>query len=97
VEWVSIMPKQCAAEEVEVNYNIGDLVRRHSGTKIGDLVQHQDNRIGIVLSEVFDFRPTWEDVYPAVLVRTRHGLPPHDEGDWIWQLEDIEVLGEVCN
>ena len=26
VEWVYIMPEQCAAEEVEVNYNIGDLV-----------------------------------------------------------------------
>ena len=39
VEWVSIMPKQCAAEEVEVNYNIGDLVRRHSGTKIGVVIK----------------------------------------------------------
>ena len=26
VEWVFIMPEQCATEEVEVNYNIGDLV-----------------------------------------------------------------------
>jgi hypothetical protein len=26
VEWVFVMPKQCAAEEVGVNYNIGDLV-----------------------------------------------------------------------
>ena len=26
VEWVFVMPEQCAAEEVEVNYNIGDLV-----------------------------------------------------------------------
>jgi len=26
VEWMFIMPKQCAAEEVGVNYSIGDLV-----------------------------------------------------------------------
>jgi hypothetical protein len=26
MEWVFIMPEQCAAEEVEVKYNVGDLV-----------------------------------------------------------------------
>jgi len=26
VEWVFVMPEQCAAEKVELNYNIGDLV-----------------------------------------------------------------------
>ena len=26
VEWVFIMSEQCAIEEVEVNYNVGDLV-----------------------------------------------------------------------
>ena len=26
MEWVFIMPERCAIEEVEVNYNIGDLV-----------------------------------------------------------------------
>ena len=26
VEWVFVMPEQCATEEVEVSYNLGDLV-----------------------------------------------------------------------
>jgi hypothetical protein len=26
VEWVFVMPEQCATEEVDVSYNIGDLV-----------------------------------------------------------------------
>ena len=26
MEWVYVMPEQCAAEKVELNYNIGDLV-----------------------------------------------------------------------
>ena len=61
--------------------------------KVGDLVQHQGERLGIVISEVFDFRPTWEDYHPAVEVRTKHGLTG-EEGVWMWLLEDIEVLGQ---
>ena len=64
--------------------------------KVGDLVQFRDDqRLGIVVSEVFDMRPTWSDFHPAVHVRTRHGLPPHDEGVWTWLLEDIKVMSSV--
>ena len=65
--------------------------------KVGDLVRYcsdpNDGRLGIVISEVFDFRPTWEDYHPAVEVRTKHGHTG-EEGVWMWHLEDIEVLGE---
>ena len=61
--------------------------------KVGDLVQHQGERLGIVISEVFDNRPTWEDEYPAVHVLTRH-QHTGEEGMWTWHLEDIEVLSE---
>ena len=61
--------------------------------KVGDLVQHQGERLGIVISEVFDNRPTWEDEYPAVHVLTRH-QHTGEEGMWTWHLEDIEVLGK---
>ena len=67
----------------------------HTKLKVGDLVQFRDDqRLGIVVSEVFDMRPTWSDFHPAVHVRTRHGLPPHDEGVWTWLFEDIEVLSQ---
>ncbi len=65
--------------------------------KIGDLVRYcadpNDNRLGIVMSAVFDSRPTWEDEYPAVHVLTRHEHT-NEEGTWTWLLEDIEVLSE---
>ena len=61
--------------------------------KVGDLVQHQGERLGIVISEVFDMRPRWEDSYPAVEVRTKHEHTG-EEGVWMWMLDDIEVLGE---
>ena len=62
--------------------------------KVGDLVMKRgDSRLGIVMSEVFDQRPKWEDEYPAVQVRTRH-YHTGEEGIWTWLLEDIEVLSE---
>ena len=62
--------------------------------KVGDLVQFRDDqRLGIVVSEVFDIRPQWLDVYPAVEVRTKHEHTG-EEGVWMWMLEDIEVLSE---
>ncbi len=64
---------------------IGDLVARH------DL---DDPRLGIVMSEIFDFRPKWKDEYPAVQVLTRHSRTD-EEGVWIWQLEDIKVVSEA--
>ena len=66
--------------------------------KIGDLVRYcadsNDGRLGIVISEVFDFRPTWEGEYPAVHVLTRHEHSG-EEGTWTWQLADIEILSEA--
>ena len=65
--------------------------------RIGDLVRYcsdsNDGRLGIVMSEVFDMRPTWEDDHPAVWVLTRHSHSG-EEGEWTWLLEDIEVLSE---
>jgi hypothetical protein len=60
---------------------------------IGDLVQWKGERLGIVVSEVFDMRPKWKDYHPAVQVRTKHGRTG-EEGTWLWLLEDIEVLSE---
>ena len=38
VEWVFVMPEQCAAEEMEVNLNIGDLVSvKYCRVVAGDL------------------------------------------------------------
>ena len=66
---------------------------------IGDLVRYctdpTDGRLGIVVSEVFDTRPKWHAEYPAVQVRARHALAPDEEGIYIWQLEDIEVVSSV--
>ena len=66
---------------------------------IGDLVRYcadcDDRRLGIVVSEVFDTRPKWHAEYPAVQVRARHALEPDEEGIYIWQLEDIEVVSSV--
>ena len=63
---------------------------------IGDLVMDcEDGRLGIVVSGVFDFRPSWKDKYPAVSVRTPHGRSPHDEGIWVWQLKDIEIVSRA--
>ena len=66
--------------------------------KIGDLVRYcadpNDGRLGIVMSEVYDLRPKWHDVYPAVQVLTRH-QHTGEEGTWTWQLEDIEVVSSV--
>jgi len=63
--------------------------------KIGDLVTYrEDGRLGIVMSETFDMRPKWLDVYPAVEVLTRHNHSG-EEGTWIWMLEDIEVVSSV--
>ena len=65
--------------------------------KIGDLVRYcadsDDGRLGIVMSEVFDTRPHWEDAHLAVHVLTRHSHSG-EEGEWTWLLEDIEVLSE---
>ena len=62
--------------------------------KVGDLVtRNEDGRLGIVISEVFDMRPKWLDVYPAVEVRTKHEHTG-EEGVWMWMLDDLEVLGE---
>ena len=69
---------------------IGDLVRRHQLDPAG---RDSDKRLGIVMSEVFDMRPTWEDEHPAVWVLTRHSHSG-EEGEWTWLLEDIEVLSE---
>ena len=69
---------------------IGDLVRRHQLDPAG---RDLDRRLGIVMSEVFDMRPTWEDEHPAVHVLTRHSHSG-EEGTWTWLLEDIEVLSE---
>ncbi len=63
--------------------------------KPGDLVQWRKERLGLVVSDVFDMRPKWKDEHPAVQVLTHHGLPPHDRGCWIWLLEDIEVVSEA--
>jgi len=64
--------------------------------KIGDLVTiHDDGRLGIVVSEVFDFRPKWLEEYPAVHVRARHALAPDEESIYIWQLKDIKVVSKV--
>ena len=60
-------------------------------TVVGDLVRWRGERLGIVMSEVFDMRPAWKDEHPAVRVRTRHGLSG-EEGTWLWLLEDIEVI-----
>jgi len=62
--------------------------------KPGDLVQWHKERLGLVVSEIFDMRPKWKDEHPAVRVLTRHGHPPHDVGFWTWLLEDIEVISE---
>ena len=66
--------------------------------KIGDLVswrsQIKDSRLGVVISEVFDFRPEWPDEYPAVEVLTVHGST-QEEGVYIWQLEHIESVSEA--
>ena len=62
--------------------------------KYGDLVRWRKERLGLVVSEIFDMRPGWQDEHPAVQVLTRHGLPPHDLGLWLWLLEDIEVISE---
>ena len=70
---------------------IGDLVRRHQLDPAG---RDSDKRLGIVMSEVFDMRPTWEAEYPGVDVLTRH-QHTGEEGTWTWQLEDIEVVSSV--
>ena len=63
--------------------------------KVGDLVQFRDDqRLGIVVSEVFDMRPTWSDYHPAVEVRTKHEHTG-EEGVWMWMLDDIEVVSSV--
>ena len=66
--------------------------------KVGDLVRYcadsDDGRLGIVMSEVFDMRPTWEDEYPGVDVLTRH-QHTGEEGMWTWQLKEIEVVSEA--
>lgn len=64
-----------------MNCNIGDLVTRQG-----------DNRLGIVMSEAFDFRHN----ELAVEVLTHH-FHTGEESIWIWLLEDIEVLSEVRN
>ena len=65
---------------------------------VGDLVRYcadpTDGRLGIVVSEVFDMRPQWLDVYPAVEVRTKHEHTG-EKGVWMWMLEDIEVVSSV--
>jgi len=65
---------------------------------VGDLVRYcadpTDGRLGIVVSEVFDMRPQWLDVYPAVEVRTKHEHTG-EEGVWMWMLDDIEVVSSV--
>jgi hypothetical protein len=63
--------------------------------KIGDLVMYRDNGLlGVVMSEVFDFRPKWHAEYPAVEVVTRHAHTG-EEGVWTWLLEDIKVVSTV--
>ena len=63
--------------------------------KIGDLVQRLgDERLGIIMSEVFDFRASWKEEYLAVKVRSRHNHT-QEQGDWIWQVEDIKVVSEA--
>ena len=58
--------------------------------KVGDLVtRRNDGRLGIVMSEAFDFLHN----ELAVKVLTRH-FHTGEEGIWTWQLEDIEVLSE---
>ena len=61
--------------------------------KVGDLVQWRKERLGIVISDVFDQRPTWKDEHPAVQVHTKHGLTG-EVGTWTWLLEDIETISE---
>jgi len=63
--------------------------------KAGSLVQWRKERLGIVVSEVFDMRPTWKEEHPAVRVFTHHAQSPHDRGFWTWLLEDIEVINEA--
>jgi len=66
--------------------------------KIGDLVRYcadrDDGRLGIVISEVYDMRPNWEDPHLAVQVLTRH-QHTGEEGTWTWQLEDIRIVSEA--
>ena len=66
--------------------------------KIGDLVRYyadpDDGRLGIVISEVYDMRPDWEDAHLAVQVLARH-QHTGEEGTWTWQLQDIEILSEA--
>ena len=61
--------------------------------KPGDLLMWRNERLGIVVSEVFDQRPKWKDYHPAVQVHTKHGLTG-EVGTWTWLLEDIEVFSE---
>ena len=62
--------------------------------KIGDLVQWRKERLGIVVSEIFDMRPKWKDEHPAIEAHTKHGLTG-EVGTWLWLLEDIEVISET--
>ena len=62
--------------------------------KIGDLLMWRNERLGIVVSEVFDMRPKWKDEHPAVQVHTTHGRSG-EVGTWTWLLEDIEVISET--
>jgi hypothetical protein len=62
--------------------------------KVGDIVLWRKERLGIVMSEVFDQRPKWKDEHPAVRVLTKHGLTS-ERGFWTWLLEDIEVISEA--
>jgi hypothetical protein len=62
--------------------------------KIGDLVRYcNDGRLGLVVSEVFEQRPKWEDEHPAVHVLTSHSHTG-EEGTWTWLLKEIEVVSE---
>ena len=58
--------------------------------KVGDLVtRNEDGRLGIVMSEAFNFLHN----ELAVKVLTRH-FHTGEEGIWTWQLTDIEVLSQ---
>jgi len=78
VEWVFIMPEQCATEEVEVNYNIGDLVSVKYCHVENEQLKFQQH-MGVVTDYGGDIDGRLQRSYKVLTVDGKHDWSPRGD------------------
>jgi hypothetical protein len=78
VEWVFVMPEQCTAEEVGVNYNIGDLVNvKYCHVEKEQLTFRQ--HMGIITDYGGDIDDRLQRSYKVLTVDGKHDWSPRGD------------------